>query len=174
MRKALPWVLGTLLATLCITGILLAICVSSFVQPGIRVLGRYAHLELQKNCYFITSNSIDGQKITGQSRFTAQGYLQDAPGDASGAFKGHMSVEQYPVSFEEGFRWHWGNIENDKIMLSCQGGPLDTYYVIYILRNDPDVIVIHIFSKDGNRTAVCGDNEEDAISNYAKYIEQFP
>lgn len=173
MKKTIVWTLAVALAIFILTGCFFVIKFSSFVKPGVHTLGNYAHIDLQKNCYFISN---DGKTVTGQSTFTIVGYLNDVAGNESGLFEGHMSVAQHPISFEKGYRSHVGDIGKDFISLTCQGAVLDdptfdTYYIVQILRDDPNVIAVTVFSGDEYTTAVCGNTEAEAITNYQLYLD---
>lgn len=173
MKKPIVWTLAVALVIFALAGCFFAIKLSSFVKPGVHTLGNYAHIDLQRNCYFI---SHDGKTVTGQSTFTIVGYLNDVAGNESGLFDGHMSVAQYPISFEKGYRSYAGDIGKDFISLTCQGAVLDdptfdTYYTVRILRDDPNVIVVTVFSGDESATAVCGNTEAEAIANYQLYLD---
>lgn len=165
-------VLGIVLVLLVLSGIVLSACFMSFLKPGVHVLGRWVHVDLQKTCYFITHDNINGIQVTGESTFTAMGYVRDPIGTEAGSFRGHMNVETYPISLEQAYLHNAGGIGAEFLELSCMGPDCEISYWVRILKSDPDVIVIHITRDDGqNLTAVCGDTEEQAIHNYQRYLE---
>ena len=173
MKKPVVWTRAVALVIFILAGSFLAIKLSSFVKPGVHTLGNYAHIDLQKNCYFISS---DGKTVTEQSTFTIRGYLNDVPGNECGVFDGHMSVAKYPVAFEKGYRNHVGDITKHEIVFTCQGLALEEpayypYYIVTVLRENPEVIVIHVFLENGSQTAVCGATEADALANYQLYLD---
>lgn len=179
MNRKWLYVVIAILTILILVAAIVSASMAELVKPGVRIIGRCAHVDLQANCYFVESNSLDGTQILGQSTFTAVGYVHDEAGSQAGRFDGHMNVKAYPISFEDGYRNHSGNIDNEWLVLSCQGIQLinpacETFYNVYILKTDPTVIVIHIFCADGeNISAVCGETEEQAIANYQRYLETF-
>lgn len=177
MKKKCMCAVCVIAALLIMLTAVFAICFSNFGKPGVHVLGRRAHIDVQKNCYLLPYDRVDDLQIVGQSTFTAFGYLQDEAGGVMGAFDGHMSVEAYPVPFEYGYRSYTGDIGKSVITFTCLGmqelHPECEYtYTVHILREDPEVIVIHVIGEDGTSVAaVCGENEEQALDNYRRYLE---
>lgn len=181
MKKRL-WIVAAVLAVLVVCGMFLASYLSDFFEAGVHIFGRFAHIELQENCYFITPNE---NTVTGESVFTVSGYMFDnssrkSDGSREGArFDGHMNVAAYPISFEDGYSNHWGSFDKDYIALSCQGikavrPDCDTFYNVHISRANPDIIVIYIYQENADTImAVCGETKEDALSNYQTYLEEF-
>lgn len=176
MKKWQIWLISVAAAALVIGGIILAYSISAFLEPGVHILGKFAHIEMQKNCYFITDN---GSQVTGQSTFTVSGYMHhNKPSNEMSSFAGHMTVSAYPVAFEDGYNNHSGYWDKDVITLSCQGiefvrPDCDTFYLVQISRSDPDLIGIHIWQGSNSYFAICGESEEDALANYQKFWEEF-
>ena len=88
--------------------------------------------------------------------------------DSMEPFTGHMNVQQYPISLEDGVISHSGYVTKDYIHIRNQSLRLlnpeaDRCYIVYILRTNPEVIVIEILENDRVITAVCGETEEEAI-----------
>lgn len=182
MKKWMCFAAG-ILAALIVVAAGAAICVGQWAKPGIHVFFRWAHIDIQQDCYFVESDSgqLDDMQVAGQSIFTAVGYVKDKSADEeAGTFEGHMSVESHPVSLAFGRLTNWGSISKDFITLSGHGAWLmelpvegEYYYIVRILRSDPSVIVIDIVDQEGYTTrAVCGVSEEDAIANYKRFCEE--
>ena len=146
---------------------------------GIHILGNWAHIDYQKKCYFIDAKTGE---ITGDSTFTISGILfNESKGifkESSGAssFSGHMEVSAYPFAMTEVF--HEGSIfNNNNISLtSCNRKDLSDmkpYYWVHIC-SDLEIVVIRIYlENDETLTAVCGQNEEEALENYRQYWETY-
>ncbi len=160
--------------------IALAVGCSQFFSEGVHVLGRYVHIDFQQKCFFIDP---DTKEVTGESTFTASGYLFDrhyspfSNGHAASLFDGHMDVDAYPISLKDGFHNHYGAIGQDVITLSCQGmvtadsQPAGTYYIVEILKSNPEIVVIYIYSgSESASVAVCGTDGASAADNYQQYL----
>lgn len=151
----------------------------TFTGDGFRVLGKFAKAEYQEKCYFYDSNG----KVVGDSTFTVSGILYDkdkrmfSDTHSSGTFYGHMEVDAYPLSMNEGYLTHSGVIVENGLMLMThknRGLDLSMYYWVFVLDSDTDVVVIEIAVGDGEYvTAVCGENEEEALKNYQKFRDEF-
>ena len=182
MKKWMCFVAGILVAAIVITAGFL-ICVGQWAKPGVHVFGRWAHIDIQQECFFVESDSgrLDNLQVVGQSVFTAVGYVKDKSADEeAGTFEGHMSVESHPANLAFGRLTNWGSISKDFITLSGHGAWLtdlpvegEYYYIVWILRADPSVIMIEIVEREGNAArAVSGTSEEDALANYKRFFEE--
>ncbi len=168
----------TLLIVICVF-IAMAILAINFYKKdftdtqGIHVSGNWAHINYQENCYLIDDKT---QEVIGDSVFSISGMLygksyKDEPNMSS--FSGHMEVSAYPIAIAEADSL--GVVYDNKIMLTCdryiEPGKWEQVYWVHIMRSDPDIVVIHILEK--NVTAVCGQNEDEALENYQYYLEHF-
>lgn len=140
---------------------------------GIHISGNWAHLNYQENCYLIDDKT---KEVIGESVFSISGMLygksyKDEPN--MNTFSGHMEVSAYPISIAEADSL--GVVYNNKIMLTCdryiEPGKWEQVYWVHIMHSDSDIVVIHMSGK--NVTAVCGQNEEEALENYQYYLENF-
>ena len=141
---------------------------------GIHILGNWAHINYQKKCYL-----FDGPtgEIIGDSTFTISGILFDESKklfkdeNYMSGFSGHIEVSAYPLSMEVG--GHLGSIQDNYVDFVSEKyiGPAkwEKVYWVFIMRSNPDVVVIHILGE--NVIAVCGENEEEALANYQYYHE---
>lgn len=182
MKKKHIWMIAVG-AVLLIACIVLAVLVSNFMRDGVHILGQYAHISFQKTCYFIEGDTLDNLSVSGSSTFTVNGYLHhtgkgDSTGKETSPFDGHMEVAAHPMSLEEGYKSHFGGILDKEILLTSHGIDMirpdsRTYYTVNILRSNPDVVVIHIYTVGGATIlAVCGESEENALSNYRTYMKE--
>lgn len=144
---------------------------------GIHVLGNWAHINYQEKCYFIDTQT---KEITGDSTFTISGILFAKPKELfknyyeMQSFSGHIEVGAYPMAMTE--LDHFGSIhDNNTITMSSdkyiEPGKWEHYYMVQIMYSDPEIVVVHILGK--NITAVCGQNEDEALENYQYYLEHF-
>ena len=143
---------------------------------GIHVLGNRAHINYQEKCYLIDDKT---QEVIGDSTFTISGILYGNHKEMfkeyydMNTFSGHMEVSAYPIAIAEADSL--GVVYNNKIMLTCdryiEPGKWEKVYLVQIMCSDPDIVVIHILGKD--ITAVCGQNEDEALENYQYYLEHF-
>lgn len=147
---------------------------NDFTNPlGIHVLGNWAHINYQEKCYLIDDKT---QEVIGDSTFSISGTLygksyKDVPNMSS--FSGHMEVSAYPIAIAEADSL--GVVHDNKILLTCERyiepGKWEQVYWVHIMHLDSDIVVIHIMGK--NVTAVCGQNEDEALENYQYYWEHF-
>lgn len=140
---------------------------------GIHVLGNWAHINYQEKCYLIDNKT---QGVIGDSTFSISGMLYGKSFNDEGnmsPFSGHMEVNAYPIAITEADSL--GLAYDNKIMLTCdryiEPGKWEQVYVVQIMCSDSDIVIIHISGKD--ITAVCGENEEEALENYQYYLEHF-
>lgn len=153
-----------LLICVIVSAVALAIAVDVFHQQGIHFLGSAAHINIYKKCYIMNTEG----KFIDTSMLRIDGYVFDD-------FTGSLSLEAYPLTAYEALETghvvgasKFLNLSGNGIKLST--GDWNRYYNIHILKDDPDVIVIEIWHKDGEVVrAVCGETEEDAIANYRAY-----
>lgn len=140
---------------------------------GIHISGNWAHINYQENCYLIDDKT---QEVIEESVFSISGMLygkshKDEPNMSS--FSGHMEVSAYPIAIAEADSL--GVVYDDKIMLTCdryiEPGKWEQVYWVHIMHSDSDIVVIHMIGE--NVTAVCGQNEEEALENYQYYLEHF-
>lgn len=150
--------------------------VTSFLESnGVSIYGEYANIDLQRKCYILSSAASQSPEISSETTFTISGIV--APLKETGAlsdFSGHMNVAAYPISFETSYLTVVGGITEQYIEIrnSQAVSDLDRWYAVFILKSNPDVIVITIFQEDADTLiAVCGDTEEEALANYALYCE---
>lgn len=171
----------TLLIVICIF-LAMAILTINFYKKdftatqGIHVLGNWAHINYQEKCYFIDTKT---QEVIGDSTFTISGMLYGKHKEMfkeyyeMSTFSGHMEVSAYPIAIAEADSL--GVVYDNKIMLTCdryiEPGKWEQVYMVQIMRSDPDIVVIHISGT--NVTAVCGQNEDEALENYQYYLEHF-
>lgn len=150
----------------------------SFLSIGVHVFGKYAHVNMQQNCYFISEDE-KGKEVTGQSTLTISGMVYpEKENKRNNQFTGHINIEDYPISLKDGFRGNTGWVESDFICITNQAlavldDDYNRYYIIWILRSNPDVIVIDICQEDAVFTAVCAETEEEAIQNYDIFVQAF-
>lgn len=178
MKKWIIWACVLLLIVSLSLGIYLSVRVSDFLDgDGVHIWGECAHINLQRKCYFI-SGIEDTPNASNESIFTISGLVLPLKEDGSlGPFTGHMSVEKYPISLEDGSRGTLGYVAKDYIHIRNQAMLLlvdpecERWYDVDILRSDPDVIVIQIFHQDGAIVAVCGETKEEAMQNYQRYLD---
>lgn len=170
MKTKWKWLFWGLLFLIIVGMIAFPIAFQVFTQSGIHILGNYAHVSLQQDCYFIDTAAME---VTGSSTFVVSGYLFDK-------FTGYMNVAQYPMTVENiSQAGASGFVDGlNKLTLSNHSLTLDPnwqyYYYVNILKSDPNVIVIQIAKKDHSViTAVCADSPEQAIANYQTYLERF-
>ena len=148
---------------------------------GVHVLGKYANINYQENCYFIDTKT---NEVIGDSTFAISGVLYDKHKKifeeyrTTSPFSGHIEVSAYPFALTEEYLPHTGAIFDEKIEFisyRCnEPGYFERVYMVEILRSNPEVVVIHIYMEnDEVLTAVCGQNEEEAFENYQYYLEHF-
>lgn len=137
-------------------------------QGSIRILGDIAKVNVHSDCYFIDTTTME---VTGSSTFRMDGFLFEN-------FHGYMQLSQYPMSPDLVGRWDSGSVlDRNRLRFTNQAGMPDEnweyYYDVYIVKADPNLIVIRVHQKEGNPlTAICADTEEEAISNYQAYLEK--
>ena len=156
--------------------------VKSFTETeGIHVLGKWAHINYQENCYFIDTKT---NEVIGDSTFAISGMLYDKhkkmfeESHSTSTFSGHIEVSAYPFALTEEYLPHSGAISDRAITFlsdrCIEPGYFERAYMVTILRSNPEVIVISIYlENDEVLTAVCGQSEEDALENYQQYLESF-
>lgn len=140
---------------------------------GIHISGNWAHINYQENCYLIDDKT---QEVIEESVFSISGMLYGKSyKDESNMspFSGHMEVSAYPIAIAGADSL--GVVYDDKIMLTCdryiEPGKWEQVYWVHIMHSDSDIVVIHMIGE--NVTAVCGQNEEEALENYQYYLEHF-
>ena len=173
----------TILISICVfiaTVILASNCfIKNFTETeGIHVLGKWAHIDYEKNCYFIDTQT---KEVTGDSTFSISGILFAKPKEMfkeyyeMSTFSGHMEVSAYPFAMTEVF--HKGSIHDKKISLASFNktdlSNLKPFYQVHILYSNPEIVVIYIYlENDEVLVAVCGQSEEEALENYQQYLEK--
>lgn len=172
-------IIAVLLLSLMITA---GIVVTNFFSNGIHIIGNFAHVNHRQTCYLLdTSEPVakgETLPIIGQSVFSVSGYLHSNNGDATSAFYGNMEVSDYPVSFTNSYRNIDGLIGSKFLTINNRAvtefSDETVWYLVEILKSDTDICVIHVFDTeaDKNYLFVCGESEEDAISNYNIYLEK--
>lgn len=155
----------------------LAVAVLAFVlfadiwlnQGSIRILGNSAKVSVHSDCYFIDTTTME---VTGNSTFRMDGFLFEN-------FHGYMQLSQYPMSPDLVGRWDDGSVlDRNRLRFTNQSGLSDEdweyYYDVYIMKGDPNLIVIRVHQKEGSTlAAVCAKSEDEAIANYQAYLEKF-
>lgn len=181
MKKRLFWPLLAIALVLLICLVTLLVLLSLFFKPGIHIMGRYAHIDIQEPCFLMSSDN----QIVAESTLTVSGYLFDntRPNkqsvDEGSKFYGLVDVAAYPIPVEDSYRNFWGSILDDKIYLSCQGINLvredcDTFYNLEILRSDHNVKIVYIFQDEVCvAIAISGATKEEAMENYQRYLDSF-
>lgn len=155
-----------LLICVIVSAIALAISVDVFHQQGVHFLGSAAHIHIYKKCYIMNPEGA----FIDTSMLQIDGYVFDD-------FTGSLNLEAYPLTAYEALETGCAVGVSEFLTLSGHGISLSTddwnrYYNIHILKDDPDVIVIEIWHKDGEVVrAVCAETEEEAIANYRAYRE---
>ena len=156
--------------------VLVSNCIHDFFSgDGFQVLGKFAHIDYQEKCYFIDKE----RKVVGDSTFTISGILYDRHKSmfnkeySASGFRGHMEVDAYPIPLSKVS--HVGEIvDNGLAFTSYRDNKLEHYYIVHVLRSNPDIVVVHIELENGEYlTAVCGESEDEALENYQHYLEKF-
>lgn len=175
------WKYILIIATiLCVLAIILAasfhFIIQEFMSDGVHVIGKYAHVELQKNCYFINTET---KEVIEESTFTVSGYLFDRHYSPfkqthnSSLFDGYMNIDKYNISLKDGFQKYVGAISTGTPFINITYAPLNldksSYYTVFISISDPEVIVIQFPFSDEHIVAVCGENKQDALQNYETF-----
>ena len=118
--------------------------------------------------------------VIGQSTFSVSGYLHSNNGDANSSFYGNMEVSDYPLSFTNNHGNISGCIGSKSLTLENRSVTDFTdetlWYYVEILKSDTDICVIHVFNTETDESylLVCGESEDDAISNYNTYLDKKP
>lgn len=160
------------LLALTIVGIIaFAIALDIFDQQGIHILGGYAHVGIRRDCYIIEVTE-DGYSATEKSTLTVSGYLVD------GHFDGYINLEAYPFAVGDyaqetgGYISGWNEITLYNHGLQSTRPEWKATFQIDIVKSNPDIIGVRITGRDGTSLlAICGETEEEAISNYKAYLE---
>ena len=140
--------------------------------------------QLQPKCYVLdTSEAVvkgEAPPVIGQSTFSVSGYLHSNNGDANSSFYGNMEVSDYPLSFTNNHGNISGCIGSKSLTLENRSVTDFTdetlWYYVEILKSDTDICVIHVFNTETDESylLVCGESEDDAISNYNTYLDKKP
>ncbi len=158
----------SLIGLILVSAITFGIGRNIFFQDSLHVIGKRAQVSVFKNCYFYDASG----EIVDQSLFRASAYISKDEDFVS------MTVEDYPVGKYAG-RWDNATIGEAFIYLSNQGVTThedwECYYQVNISRDDPDIVHITIFLKDGSTlNAICADSEEEAKANLQRFWELYP
>lgn len=158
------------------------IVMANFFSDGVHVIGNYAHISDRQTCYLLdTSEPIaegEAPPIIGKSTFSISGYLHSNNGDANSTFHGNMEVSEHPISFTNSYNNISGHIGSKFLTINNRAvtefSDETVWYLVEILKSDTDICVIQVFDTeaDKNYLFVCGESEEDAISNYNTYLEK--
>ena len=165
MHKIWKWLFVSLLGLMVMGIVIFSILVNNFHLPGVHIRGKNAHIALEQDCYFIDTSTM---QVEGKSQFRMSGYLFDQ-------FSGFMQVSAYPMSPDLVGREDTGGVvDNDELIFTNrvvqQYADWEYFYTVYIMKSEPNVVVILIQTKDRETiTAVCGETEEEAIANYRAY-----
>lgn len=165
MHKIWKWLFVSLLGLMVAGIIIFSVLANNFHLPGVHIWGKNAHIALEQDCYFIDASTM---KVEGKGQFRMSGYLFDK-------FNGFMQLSTYPMSSNLIGREDEGAIvDRDELMFTnrmiTQHTGWEYFYTVYIVKSEPNVVVIYIHTKDGETfTAVCGETEEQALLNYNKY-----
>lgn len=184
-KRILIIILVSVLVVAALTIVLDAV-ITNFFSEGVHVLGKYAHLSFQTTCYLIDiSHTETGTQYTptGETTtLTVSGVVNNWHRFAStfktSQFSGNATVTACPIPFEENVNRFIGVIDDDIITISNWVAPLtfdlETGYEIYILTYDSDVCVVEIHNAedDSRQYAVSGENEDDALANLDKYLDE--
>lgn len=86
----------------CITILLFIILVWSFLSwfssPGVHIFWRFAHLDIQRNCYIIDPYSTPGNPtVIEKSQLTIRGNINGFTHE----FEGTIAVSAYPISYND-------------------------------------------------------------------------
>lgn len=174
MSKGWKIFIAVLLSVIVILLAVFAILISNFMESGVHVLGKYAHIQLQKKCYLFSANG----QVLGDSVLTVSGYLRDPSGTEVGHFNGFVDVAAYPISVEEGYQSFSGYILQDYISISNKGMDMidpetDLFYTLKIMRTDPEIILAFIERENEEIVlAVCAETEEEARDNLLRYTKR--
>lgn len=126
-------------------------------------------------CFFVSSTG----EITGQSTFTMSGSIVPLKYKDSYSLQGNLEVANYPNAFSNITESRSIMVDKKWITISEQGysqiyPAIDTWYIVRILIEDPDVCMVYISTKGQTINAICGTDKEDALQNYDKYLKNFP
>lgn len=156
-----------------------------FLSPGIHVLGKDIHVELERRCYIIdgktgqivdeTEVSIDGSTSSEDPElFDGELKVVGYQNSASGTVTSLQAIET-----DEHGRWRITHLENCTHQENVNGIIQDVEhfcdynYTYYIDPEKPELLVVLIesFEKDQPLYAVCGNSEEEALQRYQDFCE---
>ena len=136
---------------------------TSIADPRTRV-------DIEKNCYLVDE---DSREILGQTTFRLEGWVSE-----TGLIDGTILVEAYPID-QEKLRQHealsFTTTPNGFDIYSCQSLTLfadcDTYYIVCISTDYPDIGVVYIFHNDEIILAVFAENEGTVWERFDAYLD---
>ena len=173
--------IGIAIAVIGVIALIIAnICTHYFFsENGFQVFGKFVRADYQEKCYFWDD---EGNSV-GEGTFTIVGMLYDehksifSETHSNSGFTGHMEVDVYPFKLEDGYGAHSGAIYKDYIIFSSHkinDGDFSLYYWVFVMRSNPEVVVIHIITEnDETITGVCGNSKEKALENYKEFREEY-
>lgn len=159
-KKLLLFLGLALVLTLAVAGVLIW-----FFSPGIHVIGTAAHLDAEKECYYVDPGNGE---IIGQSRLMLKGNSNPFTGDFSGA----VNLPEYPVEGDTSYSGvskrhgylrivytgHWfAGGEDGKVH-----GYMDTGYRIFV-KDAENIYGLTNIGEDDPVMVVCADSEQEAM-----------
>ena len=99
-----------------VSGIVAGVCFSGFMKPGVHRFAGYTRLDFQEKVYFVDA---DSKEVSGSSTVSVSGTILPAnPSGSSKAFRGSMSVAQYPLPLETGYCDFSASVSDNAISVS--------------------------------------------------------